>query len=384
MRLFIDRQVADNPLTDEIRLHLKVSPVLVDDAAQVYRQVRSAPDPVRAGKHTLFLTRNQGSFIRSCPGTREYHCCGYKILHIGIFCTMDCAYCILQAYFHPPVLQYFVNRQKMWAELDDLFSVPGLSRIGTGEFTDSLIWQRWTDLAGCLVSKFAGQQRAVLELKTKTVAIDNLQGLHHNRKTIVAWSLNTPRVIAAQERGTASLEARLAAARQCQEWGYPLAFHFDPMIIYNDCIEEYTRVVKRLFKKISAARVVWISLGTFRFMPALKTIIERRFPDSNIIYGEFISGLDGKQRYFKALRIQLYCAVAAAIRAAAPEVTVYFCMEDDAVWQQTLGYTPEERGGLAQILDESATRHCGLEPHTGSGQLAAAGPTTHSHSRTLV
>ncbi|OQY57486.1 MAG: hypothetical protein B6245_16810, partial [Desulfobacteraceae bacterium 4572_88] len=55
--------------------------------------------------------------------------------------------------------------------------------------------------------------------------------------------------------------------------------------------------------------VVWISLGTFRFMPSLKPIIQDRFPDSKIIYGEFIPGLDGKMRYFKPLRIRLYHGV---------------------------------------------------------------------------
>lgn len=365
MRLFIDRQVVDNPLTTEIRARLKVPAVVVDGAAQVYRQVRSASDPIDAGKHTLFLTRNQGAFVRRCPGTREYICCGYQILHIGTFCTMDCAYCILQAYFHPPVLQLFVNRQQMRAELGGLFAATGISRIGTGEFTDSLIWQRWTDLAGCLVTEFSGQRRAVLELKTKTVAIEKLRGLSHNRKTIMAWSLNTPRVIAAEERGTAPLDARLAAARQCQEWGYPLAFHFDPMLIYKNCGEEYKLVVDQLFKTVSADRVVWISLGTFRFMPALKGIVAQRFSGSNMIYGEFINGMDGKQRYFKPLRIQLYRAVIAAIRAAAPQVTVYFCMEDETVWRQTLGYAPAERGGLARILDESAMRHCDLDGHAG-------------------
>jgi hypothetical protein len=41
-------------------------------------------------------------------------------------------------------------------------------------------------------------------------------------------------------------------------------------------------------------------------MPTLKPIIARRFPASKIVYGEFITGLDNKMRYFKPLRIALY------------------------------------------------------------------------------
>jgi spore photoproduct lyase len=274
---------------------------------------------------------------------------------------MDCSYCILQAYFHPPLLQYFVNHDELLVELDHLFLNKTLTRIGTGEFTDSMIWDNWTDLSDLLVPKFSKQSRAVLELKTKTVNIKKLKALHHNRKTIVSWSLNTPRIINNEELHTAPLSARLRAAAKCESWGYPLGFHFDPLMIYDGCEKEYASVVERLFSHISSENIVWISLGTFRFVPALKPIIQKRFPNSKIIYGEFISGLDRKMRYFKPLRIDLYRKIVSYIRDYAPDVMLYFCMEDDEVWQKSLGFVPSDYGGLSKILDESAVTHCGLD-----------------------
>jgi hypothetical protein len=35
-------------------------------------------------------------------------------------------------------------------------------------------------------------------------------------------------------------------------------------------------------------------------------------------------------------------------------------MEDDQVWTQSMGFTPQSRGGLPAMLDESARRHCDL------------------------
>jgi spore photoproduct lyase len=360
-KFYVHQEVRDHVLVRRFQKRLKRSPTVVADVAEVYRQVLSCGDPIGAGKQTLFLTRNRGAFLRECPGTRNYLCCGYRILHIGTYCTMDCAYCILQSYFHPPLLQFFVNQDDMYAELEGFFAQPGVKRIGTGEFTDSLIWQAWTDLSGELVDRFARQENAVLELKTKTTAVAALAHRRHNRKTITAWSLNTPRVISSEERGTASLEARLKSARRCEQWGYPLAFHFDPMVIYEGCRREYLQVIDQLFRTVSAENVVWISLGTFRFMPALKAIIEERFPRSKIAYGEFIGGLDGKMRYFKRLRIGLYRSVVEHIRAVSPDVTIYFCMEDDEVWQQVFGFTPRDPDGIGEMLDRSATRPCGLK-----------------------
>jgi spore photoproduct lyase len=359
-RVFVDAEVAHRSITSDFIRRLGVRAEVLEDTSLLYDMIKEDGDPWGKGKQVLLLTRNRGPFLKACPGTREYTCCGYKILHIGSYCTMDCAYCILQSYFHPPILQYFVNHEDLMAELDQSFCSPGIQRMGTGEFTDSLIWENWSDLTQQLISRFSDQTRAVLELKTKTTAIDHLQGMTHNRKTILAWSLNTPAIIASQERGTASLKSRLRAAARCQSWGYPLAFHFDPLVIYPGCEADYRQVLEDLFNAVSADGIVWISMGTFRFMPALKPIIEQRFPRSTMVYGEFITGLDGKMRYFKPLRTALYRNMAQCIQDLAPNVTPYLCMEDDKVWAQSLGFEPQSKGGLSVILDECARQHCDL------------------------
>lgn len=358
--LYIDQEIADWPLTRSIVERLNMPAVIVAGDQDVYRHVSRSPDPIQAGKNVLFLTHNKGAFIKKCPGTRSYICCGYEILHIGTFCHMDCAYCILQTYFHPPVMGYFVNHDDLFTELEYIFNGNEIRRIGTGEFTDSFIWDQWTDLSHKLVPAFADQNRAILELKTKTAAIDRLQDLNHNRKTITSWSVNTPRIIQNEERRTASLSARLKAAAQCEAWGYPLAFHFDPIIIYDGCEAEYEDVINQLFSMVSARNIVWISLGTLRFMPSLKPLMQKRFPDSKIPYGEFITGLDGKMRYFKPIRIKIYQKIVACIRRLAPQVLIYFCMEDDEVWRKALGFTAAEKGGLDAILDQQAQQHCGV------------------------
>jgi len=359
-KIYVDADIASHPETERILRQLDLPIEWVNDPVSIYQWINSAADPVDRGKKTLYLTRNKGGFLKACPGTREYTCCKYQILHVASYCTMDCSYCILQSYFHPPLLQYFVNREDLDVQLNELFKKKTISRVGTGEFTDSLIWEKWTDLTGHLVSHFSTQDKAVLELKTKTVNIERLNGLHHCRKTILSWSLNTPAVMESEERRTASLDARLKAAARCQQWGYPLAFHFDPMIIYHGCETDYRMVVKQLFQRIAPENIVWISLGTFRFMPALKPIITRRFPDSKIAYGEFITGLDNKMRYFKPLRIGLYRQMVDWIRDSAPDVTVYFCMEDSEVWEKAMGWVPPRDGGLGRMLDESAIKICDL------------------------
>lgn len=359
-QIYIDPSAAEDPVTAEVTAMFKAPVRYVKDTTEVYKNVSGCRDPESAGKSVLLLTRNKGPFIRRCPGTSHYTCCGYRILHIGAYCTMDCAYCILQSYYHPPVLQFFTNHEKMKTELNAFFEQGITGRIGTGEFTDSLIWEKVHPLSYRLVDLFSRQDTAVLELKTKTTLVDNLPRSGHSRKTILAWSLNTERIIRNEERGTATLAARIAAAEKCQAKGYPLAFHFDPMFLYPGCKQDYGLVADMLFESIDPENIVWISLGSFRFMPELKDVIIRRFPDSKIVYNEFIKAMDGKMRYFKPLRIELYRNLIERIREKAPEVLLYFCMEDDEVWEKALGFTPDLLGGLSRMLDKSAEKICGI------------------------
>ncbi len=364
-RLYIDKKIFhDHQIMEEevgfIISKLDLDPLVISDSSEVYSYINGAYDPVSLAKHTLYITQNKGAVIKECPGTSEYTCCDYTILHTGTFCTMDCSYCILQAYFHPPLLQYFAGFNLLKKSLSDVFSQNKIFRIGTGEFTDSLIWEKISLMPQFLIETFAKQDNCILELKTKTVNIDSLLPLNHNGKTILAWSLNTPTVIQSEEKGTASLSARLKAARKAQQAGYKLAFHFDPLVIYPGCENEYKQVIKEIFKHVQGNNIVWISIGSFRFMPALKPIIENRFSESVICYGEFICGLDNKMRYFKPLRIALYKKIVSYIKEYAPEVLVYFCMEDEQVWEECIGFFPEEEGQLGRLLDKSAAFHCQL------------------------
>ncbi|MCM2283891.1 MAG: DNA photolyase [Desulfobacula sp.] len=358
--LFMDNLL---PLDDETeylisRIHLK--PQKIHDSGEVYDFINQADDPVSLAKKTLYITQNKGAVIRNCPGTCHYTCCDYTILHTGTFCTMDCAYCILQAYFHPPVLQYFAGLDQIGQELQAVFRQNKIFRIGTGEYTDSLIWEKVSLMPEFLVKTFAGQKNSVLELKTKTVNIESLISLDHNEKTIMAWSLNTPEIIRSQEKGTASLTARLEAAKQAESKGYRLAFHFDPIVIYPGCEDQYKKVIQKIFEYVRPETIVWISLGTFRFMPGLKAVIEKRFPESTLCYGEFIQGLDNKMRYFKPLRIHIYKEMIAGLKAYAPDVFLYFCMEDEEVWEKCLGFFPGKERELGRLLDQCAAGRCNL------------------------
>jgi spore photoproduct lyase len=38
---------------------------------------------------------------------------------------------------------------------------------------------------------------------------------------------------------------------------------------------------------------------------------------------------------------------------ADPETCIYLCMENNKIWQEVFGFTPDDRGGLAAMLDRT-------------------------------
>ncbi|MDP3182628.1 MAG: hypothetical protein Q8M54_07395 [Desulfobaccales bacterium] len=306
-----------------------------------------------AAKTTLLLTVQKGPFRRPCPGTRDYLCCGYQVLQVTLNCPMDCSYCVLQEYINVPAITIFVNMEDLLAELEaDWAAAPDkVWRLGTGEFGDSLALDELMGLNKRLMPFFAGRPQAVLEIKTKWHRLEPLLPLGPNPQVVFAWSLNPAEIIRREEHFSAPLEARLKAAAQAAAAGFRLAFHFDPLIYFPGWEEAYRSTVERLGSMVPSAAIAWISLGGLRFLPRLRHLIHRRFPASRFAAQEMVRAPDGKLRYFKDLRIDMYGRMREWLSQATPGALIYLCMESPRVWQAVFGGVPEE-GELARLLDE--------------------------------
>ena len=350
-KVFQDKEAATSSLTRRILAQLPAVPVQSVEGEGADEKLTS----VESGKETLYLENYKGDFLKPCPGTREYICCGYQILNIAANCPLDCSYCILQSYFvHQPYLRVFVNlEEQLPGVLDLIESQPGrIFRVGTGEFTDSLAVDPMTHWSDLLLPRFSTLRNAVLELKTKTTRISRVLASKYRDRIIVSWSLNGPHLSAREEKGSASIRKRIEAAKQCQLEGFILGFHFDPLVPYPGWKDDYARTVELLDREIDPRGVIWISMGSFRFMPALKPIIRKRHPKSTVLNGEFILGLDGKIRYFKPIRIELYYFMRQLLETWHPDLGLYLCMESDEVWRSSMGWSPKTSSGLREYLDQ--------------------------------
>lgn len=355
--ILIERGEENAPVVQRVLARLPHVPVrIVEKEWERMTLATSEQEPFSAGKRRLFLTRQRSTFLEHCPaGTSGLVCCNYLVVSLISNCSMDCSYCFLQEYLaNNPTLKVFTNVEELLHEVAGAVDrhPERYFRIGTGELSDSLALDRLLGFSGDLIPFFAARQNTLLELKTKSDCVSGLLSLDPKDRVVVSWSMTPPEITNTEEHGTASFAERLAAAQRVQTAGYKLGFHFDPLIEYPNWETGYRDTIAQIFSTIDVRRVAWVSVGSLRMTPALRTTVRRRFPQTRILSGEQVPCGDGKWRTFQALRVKMYRAITGWLKEAAPTVPMYMCMETAAVWEKVFGHVPSSDKEVARTLTQ--------------------------------
>ena len=348
-KIFIDQKVVGLPLTQRVLSYFNHVPVEFIENTDLFKK----PLPHSEAKKILLVTSHKGEVLKTCQGLGDYVCCNYRTITLVSNCHFECTYCILQDYLkNNPVMTIYANVDEILAEVKTqaLSNPETLFRIGTGELSDSLALDSITQFSRDLIPFAASLDNVILELKTKSNQVQNLLDLNHKRKTVIAWSINPPDYAKEEELKCASIEERLNAARLVSDHGYPIAFHLDPLLAFPDWKTQYTGLVELLKKKFLGPEIAWFSLGSLRYTPHLQKIIPERFPKSRLLTGELFPTDDGKIRYFREIREELYHFVKNLLDEAFGDVPSYLCMETEKVWKRVMKTVPENTGVLEQKI----------------------------------
>jgi len=331
------------PLTKKIFKKFKNSKLIkVKSPKELYFNPLKETGEIEKSKKRLFLTVRKGNFIEKCPGTKNYLCCNYYVYKNIVGCNFDCAYCYLQIYENLKAILIYVNLEDMLKETELFLKKNNMRfiRIGTGEFSDSISLDSLIDINRKLIKLFSKYENAILELKTKSSNIDYLLKLDPKGRTTISYSINPSYIIENYEKGTSSFQERLNTLKKLSLSKFKIGIHFDPVIFYKNWEKDYKDTIKNVFKNINLKKLVWVSIGTFRFYPKLKHVIRKRFPENKILYEEFIRADDGKFRYFYHLRKKLTLTIKKEILKISKNIPVYLCMENKRMWNEVFKNLP--------------------------------------------
>jgi spore photoproduct lyase len=247
-------------------------------------------------------------------------------------CPFNCVYCYLRDYYSHGACIFYVNIEDMFSELDK--HKGNNEMISCGIVNDSLVFDNITNISHDLINYFKNREDLTLEFRTKSKNIKGLLNEAVYKNILVSFTFSPEEVIEKYEFLTSSLNDRITAAKKLQEHGYDIGIRIDPVINTANRKKAYTDLIIRLMENLDTDKIRDIGLGSLRYTKGLKdkVLSERK---TDLFYNELITGIDGKERYFKGIRIQMYDEIIKEIRKYG-DFDIYLGMEEEYIWKKVL------------------------------------------------
>lgn len=292
------------------------------------------------------------AILGRCPvWSDDTVCCQLKVLDVVQNCAFACSYCTIQTFYGDKVV-FDANLGKKLKELK--LEENQFHHIGSGQSSDALVWGNREGILDDLCA-FAHQRRNILlEFKTKSSNVKYFlesENLPHN--IVCSWSLNPQIIIENEEQGSASLKARLSAARSVADKGVKVAFHFHPMVYYDDWESGYGEIVNEIMTMFQPNEVLFISFGSITFIkPVIKKIRERNM-GSRILQMEFEKAPKGKLTYPEEVKLKMFHFMNNAFKDWKESVFFYLCMEKALFWDEVFGFHYAKNQDFADAFEAS-------------------------------
>lgn len=256
------------------------------------------------------------------------------------FCPYGCKYCYLagtQGVKFSPTVKIYVNLPEMLDEIDRTAQRLGKpTSFYIGKLQDPLALDPLTAYSTLLVPFFAEHPYARLTILTKSTNIDRLLELEHRGHTILSWSVNPPEVCNVFEENVPSVEERLEAMHCVVSSGYPVRAVMMPIIPVEGWQGIYTKFAEHLVKTVPIQR---LTLGGVCIYKGARKLMEQKLGSNNAISSNIESMArkigDGRARYSRVLREEIYSTIIGAARRLRPELELALCLEEPELWQKT-------------------------------------------------
>ena len=256
----------------------------------------------------------------------------YKLTPLSNGCPYNCVYCYLAYVYrkYGAFVKINVNYDKMIKQIEK-FAANNSHKIhfNFGEMLDSLALDHITNLSTILVPLFKNINNIYLMMLTKSCNIDNLLKLEPNPQIVVSWSLNPQSIIEKYETGTASLNERINAAKQCQEHGYRIRFRIDPGILCNNWEIAYRSLIEKIFTHTEPEN---ITIGMLRLFKEHINLSMKAYNTSADLFNPLNeTAEDGKLRYAFRQRTEFYRFLIDTILSYNKKASIGICRESKEI-----------------------------------------------------
>lgn len=327
-KIYVEHSVRDHPFTKRILSKLESVPIIYIEDYKKIGEEKSFTKRADEDKNSLALASKKGELVKSIGRMDQ----GQFYLFHEIDCKYDCEYCYLQYYFQTKVPVIFVNRDEVLDKTEEILLNYDTPYFHVGEVCDALAFDDLTGFSLDLVNLFAKHTNGTIEFRTKSTNVENLVSIENPPENVIpSWTFSPQSIAEKVEHKTPSFNERLHAAKSCQQSGYTVGVRLDPIIRIPGWEDQYKHMVEELLTTLDAGLIDNITLGTPKHNKMLFEAIKKRFPDSPTILGEIFPSTDGKYKYLKFQRIDIYKKIISWIKEFSQDIKIELSIESDEV-----------------------------------------------------
>ena len=198
-----------------------------------------------------------------------------------------------------------------------------------------------------------------LVIHTKSANVDFLESIQHDGRCIMTWSLTSAQQSRETERLSGTMAERVAAARKCADWGYPVRFKFKPIVPFRGWRDDAREMVREAMTvkldNISLFTIAWMNVDELKACFPVDQLDPDFLREAEAAKEQMATR--SVRPYPHHVRAEIYRFYIEEIRKYSADVPITLCTEAADMWQE-----------FAPILgQEPGTFVCGCGPMTIPG-----------------
>jgi spore photoproduct lyase len=292
--------------------------------------------PVLRKSKKIKVEKSDKEIYGMCPvASPKTVCCNLRTIDAVENCVFGCSYCTIQTFY----TQEAIFDAELENKLNNIQIDPNrFYHFGSGQSSDSLAWGNREGNLDALCNFAKNNPNILLEFKTKSNNISYFLENDVSKNIVCSFSLNTDTIVNNEEHFTASLAERINAANKLAEHGIKVAFHFHPMVYYDNWENDYSDIANTLTNTFKSDAVLFISFGSVTLIKPVIQKIRNLGNFTKTLQMELVPDPHGKLTYHDEVKIRMFSKMYQNFEKWHDKVFIYLCMEKAEIWEKSFGY----------------------------------------------
>ena len=295
--IYVEKKILNNKNTLEILSKFKdVKIIEIENYKEVFSSNNQDFHLQKLGQKLILASNKANMIYEGAVVCESFENDNFYYTSSIINCVYDCEYCYLQGVYSSGNIVIFVDIEKVFEEVEELYNKLKTLYLCISYDTDLLAIENICGFSEKWYYFIEDKKDLKIELRTKSGNIDKFLNLKPLDNFIIAFTLSPENITLKNEKYTASFKNRIKAIKELQEKGWKVRICIDPLIYSDNFEKNYSQMIEYLFNEIDKEKVIDVSIGVFRISKEYLKKMRNQNQNSEILYYPF-ECVDGVYTY---------------------------------------------------------------------------------------